>query len=111
MRARIANSGMDFWAMLAAVALATLLLVAATQLQAQTYSVPHNFSRSDCAMPVPSASPHSDGNLCSVPAQGGGIESGCSARCGTAFEKTPNGSALVVFTSAVGRETAGDSVP
>jgi hypothetical protein len=36
MRARIANSGMDFWAMLAAAALATLLLVAATQLQAQT---------------------------------------------------------------------------
>jgi hypothetical protein len=55
MRARIANSGMDFWAMLGAAALATLLLVAATQLQAQTYPVPHNFSRHDCVVPARSA--------------------------------------------------------
>ena len=63
MRARIANSGMDFWAVLAAAALATLMLVAATQLQAQTHPISHNSSQQDGAMPAPSAGMHGSGRL------------------------------------------------
>jgi len=68
MRARIANSGVDFWAMLAAAALATLLLVAATQLQAQTYSVPPVVSGPNGATPALGAITPGNGSLCAAPA-------------------------------------------
>src|ERR1700679_3834278 len=104
MRARIANSGMDFWAMLGAAALATLLLVAATQLQAQTYPVPHNFSRPDGMGPPRSASMHGSGNLCAAPQRvctGSNYFGGCE----TVLERMPEGSAWAFFPSTVGGKT------
>jgi hypothetical protein len=105
MRARIANSGMDFWAMLAAAALATLLLVAATQLQAQTYPVPHNPSWQDGAMQAPSAGMHGSGHWCAMPAP-----RGCAGDFGFPLEKTPKGSAWFCFSFVVGSETTGDGI-
>jgi hypothetical protein len=52
MRARIARGGMDLWAVLAAAAVATLLLIAATQMQAQTHAGIHDLTgASDGATP------------------------------------------------------------
>jgi hypothetical protein len=110
MRSRIANSGMDFWAMLAAAALATLLLVAATQLQAQTYPVQHNFSRPESVMSSPNASMHDGGTAFAAPAQRGCTGKACYGGCGSLLEKARKGSASVFLTSAVGSETTGDGI-
>ena len=66
MRAKIANSGLDLWAMLAAAILATLVLVAATQMEAQSFTVLHTFTAG-----ADGANPSADGlaidaagNLC-----------------------------------------------
>jgi uncharacterized repeat protein (TIGR03803 family) len=83
MRARIARSGMDFWAMLAAAALATLLLIAATQMEAQTLTTIHTFSgHGDGSFPIAGLTIDRGGNLYGT-ASGGG-----TMRNGTAFKLT-----------------------
>lgn len=102
MRARIARSGMDFWAMLAAAALATLLLVVATQMQAQTYTVIHDFTGgADGAYPYAGLSIDRAGNLYGTASHGGfqgndcGSIGGSVGGCGTIFKLSRAGSSWV----------------
>jgi len=69
----------DLWMTLAATALATLLIVAATQAQGQTFSVIHSFSG------------HANANLYGTAFVGGNPGAGCyyGFNCGVVFEIAP----------------------
>jgi hypothetical protein len=71
MRARIAGGGMDLWAVLAA-AVATLLLIAATQMQAQSYAlIQDSEGRSDGVTPYSEPTIDLAGNRYGTAAVGG----------------------------------------
>lgn len=102
MRARIASSGMDFWAVLAAAAVATLLLIAATQMQAQTYTVIHDFTGgADGAYPYTGLTIDRAGNLYGTASVGGFRGNDCASiggsvgGCGNIFKLSRAGSSWV----------------
>jgi uncharacterized repeat protein (TIGR03803 family) len=78
---------MDFWMMAAAAAVATLLIVAATQAHAQTFTVIHSFDGPDGANPGAGLTLDRSGNLYGTTEHGGNTGGNCFGEgCGTVFE-------------------------
>jgi uncharacterized repeat protein (TIGR03803 family) len=88
-------SGMDFWMIAAAAAIATLWVVAATSAQAQTFTVIHSFAGSDGANPMAGMTMDAAGNLYGTTAYGGSYAC-TSGGCGTVFKLTHSQSGWVL---------------
>ncbi len=84
---RNGSGRMDLWMTVAAIGIAILLIFAATQVQAQSFTVLHTFTGGDDGA-SPSAGVTADevGNLYGTTERGGFTGNGCgSAGCGTVF--------------------------
>ncbi len=92
--------GMDLWMTIAATAIATLLIVAATQAEAQTYTVLHTFNGPDGAKPGAGLTLDRAGNLYGTTESGGNTGGNCygSTGCGTVFQLKHAGSGWVLYT-------------
>lgn len=88
--------GVDLWMTVAATALATLLIVAATQAQGQTFTVIHSFSGRDGANPYAGLSIDRAGNLYGTSLYGGDLSASCPGGCGTVFKLAQRGSGWVL---------------
>ena len=86
-RSRI--GALDMWMALAGIASALLLIFAATQTQAQTFQVLHNFTGGlDGGFPEDGLAFDSAGNLYGT-ASAGGTSFNCGGGCGVAFKLSP----------------------
>ncbi|MGA2906032.1 MAG: choice-of-anchor tandem repeat GloVer-containing protein [Candidatus Korobacteraceae bacterium] len=83
---------MDLWMTLAAVAIATLLIVLATQAQAQTFTVLHNFTGPDGMQPTAGLTMDRAGNLYGTASLGGYAGGDCYNGCGIVFKLSHQGS-------------------
>jgi len=79
----------DLWATIVAYAVALLMIVLATQLHAQTYTVLHNFAGSDGDSPQAGLTLDRAGNLYGTTRYGG------SYNAGTVFKVTRQGSGWI----------------
>ena len=80
-------SGCDVWMALAGLAGAILLIFAATQAQAQTFSVIHYFTGGpDGANPIAGLTLDRGGNLYGTASLGGNSSEYCAPTCGTVFK-------------------------
>ena len=94
---RTPTCGIDMWATIAAYALALLMIVLATQLHAQTFTVLHNFTDG-----LDGGSPHSGltmdarGNLYGTASEGANTNGHCYPQgCGGVFELKHTGSSWI----------------
>lgn len=93
--------GVDFWMMVAASALGALMIVAATEAQAQSFQVLHNFTGGrDGANPLDGLTIDHNGNLYGTASAGGNQVSGCNSDgttgCGSVFELQRSGSGWIL---------------
>jgi uncharacterized repeat protein (TIGR03803 family) len=95
-------SGVDLWMMVAASVLAALMIVAATEAQAQSFQVLHNFTDGrDGSNPLDGLTIDHNGNLYGTASAGGNQVSGCinflgTAGCGAVFELARSGSGWIL---------------
>src|SRR5271169_3028786 len=94
---RTPTCGIDMWATIAAYALALLMIVLATQLHAQTFTVLHNFTDG-----LDGGSPHAGlimdarGNLYGTASEGANTNGHCYPQgCGGVFELKHTGSSWI----------------
>jgi uncharacterized repeat protein (TIGR03803 family) len=85
---------MGLWTTVAATAIATLLIVAATPAHAQTFTVIHSFSGSDGGNPAAGLTLDRAGNLYGTTTDGGNDR--CQYGCGTVFKLAHAGSGWVL---------------
>lgn len=86
--------GMDSW--MAVAALSLVLVVAATQMQAQTFTTLHNFTRgADGGYPYAGLSMDRAGNLYGTASEGGNLSACYNNGCGTVFKLEHRGSGWV----------------
>ncbi len=86
-------SGLRRWMAAAAMAIAVLMMVAAIEVQAQTYTTLHNFTReSDGGYPVAGLSMDRAGNLYGTASEGGNLNACYHQGCGTVFKLEHKGS-------------------
>lgn len=90
---------MDLWMILAAVAIATLLIVIATEANAQTFTTLHNFSGPEGIGPMAGLTMDRAGNFYGTATGGGNTGSNCPlyGGCGTVFKLTLKNSAWVLY--------------
>ncbi|MFZ0793989.1 MAG: choice-of-anchor tandem repeat GloVer-containing protein [Candidatus Korobacteraceae bacterium] len=81
------------WMTIAATVIATLLVLAATSVHAQTFTVLHSFSRTDGWFPDAGLTIDRAGNLYGTTADGGTLGGSC---CGTVFKMSQRGSGWVL---------------
>lgn len=96
---RSAIRGLDLWMILAAMALATLILLAATEGQAQTFTVIHTFTGgADGGEPNSTLLLDGAGNLYGTAARGGNTSGICANNlgCGVVFKMKPSGGGWVL---------------
>ncbi|MGB9256526.1 MAG: choice-of-anchor tandem repeat GloVer-containing protein [Candidatus Korobacteraceae bacterium] len=107
-RGRRTSAGIDLWMTLAAIAIAILLLIAATEARAQTFTTLHNFGDgSDGGYPYAGLSMDRAGNLYGTASEGGNLNYCYQGGCGTVFrlERRSSGwiySVLYAFTGSDG---------
>jgi uncharacterized repeat protein (TIGR03803 family) len=90
--------GIDSWMTIAAYVLALLMIVFATQLHAQTFSVIHSFTGgSDGSNPWIGLTLDKAGNLYSGTAFGGNKSEYCGPTCGMIFKMTRSGSSWLYY--------------
>jgi len=89
---------MDLWATLAAVAIATLLIVIATEAQAQTFVTLHNFSGSEGEGPMAGLTMDGAGNLYGTAAGGSNTSCPLEGGCGTVFKLTHKNGSWILNT-------------
>ncbi len=93
---------MDLWMTLAAIALATLMIVVATEAQGQTFTVLHNFTGGrDGANPLDGLTIDRNGNLYGTASAGGNKAYGCqnyygTHGCGAVFELAHSGTGWIL---------------
>jgi len=81
------TASMDLWMILAAVAIATLLIVIATEAQTQTFTVLHTFTGgADGGSPYAGLTQDSAGNFYGTTAYGSHVGSTCPYGCGVVFK-------------------------
>jgi hypothetical protein len=89
---------LDLRITVAAATIATLLLVAATSAQAQTFQVLHSFTDGDDgAIPLAGLIMDTTGNLYGTASGGGKTNDGCETNgCGVAFRLVPSGTGWIL---------------
>ena len=93
---------MDLWMTVAAIALATLMIVVATEAQGQTFTVLHNFTGGrDGANPLDGLTIDRNGNLYGTASAGGNKAYGCqnyygTQGCGAVFELAHSGTGWIL---------------
>ncbi len=92
---RIASRGTGFWIAMPALLLAGFLLFPGVGVQAQTFTVLHQFSGPDGAAPVAGLTMDRAGNLYGTALIGGQGFQYCNLGCGTVFKLTHNSSGWV----------------
>ena len=86
------NASIDWWMTLAAAAVATLMIIAATQVHAQTFTVLHSFTgRADGSSPSAGVTIDRAGNLYGTATYGG------NGQAGTVFKLSRLGSGWVLY--------------
>lgn len=86
-RQRRASRGIDLWMTLAAIVIAILMILAATEARAQTFTTLHDFlGQSDGEYPYAGLSMDRAGNLYGTASSGGNLNACYHGGCGTVFK-------------------------